>query len=409
MRIALTHNLRLSDSEDEAEFDTRETVDAIAAALERPATRSRRSRSPARPRAPWRASRPSTPTSSSTPPRARRGRVPRGVLPGAVRGARHPVHRLRRLHDRAHARQVADQARSSAQHGIDTPRGSSWRTRQRLEAARLPLPGHRQAELRGLLEGHHAGLGRARTPRGSPRWSSRAPSRATRRACSSRSTSTARTSRSRSSRASATTTACSTPVEYVDRRQSARERKYNIYDYRLKNVEPDKVVRCAARPTSRATSRRLREQLARGRPRARLRDLGRIDFRVGDDGRIYLLEVNALPSLEPGAGSSPPRRTRGCTTTAASARSSQSAAQRCGLGPASAGASRARKTEPLRVGFTYNVKRVDARRRAATTRPSTTRPRPSRDRDAIASLRSHRRAPRGHADLPRVLAEAAST
>ena len=33
MRIAFTHNLRLTDSEDEAEFDSAETVDAIAAAL----------------------------------------------------------------------------------------------------------------------------------------------------------------------------------------------------------------------------------------------------------------------------------------------------------------------------------------------------------------------------------------
>src|SRR5579871_3126581 len=35
MRIALTHNLRISNSEEEAEFDTRETIDAIAGALER--------------------------------------------------------------------------------------------------------------------------------------------------------------------------------------------------------------------------------------------------------------------------------------------------------------------------------------------------------------------------------------
>jgi len=35
MRVALTHNLRLSDSEEEAEFDTRETVDALAGAIER--------------------------------------------------------------------------------------------------------------------------------------------------------------------------------------------------------------------------------------------------------------------------------------------------------------------------------------------------------------------------------------
>ena len=35
MRLALTHNLRLTDSEDEAEFDTRETIDALVTALER--------------------------------------------------------------------------------------------------------------------------------------------------------------------------------------------------------------------------------------------------------------------------------------------------------------------------------------------------------------------------------------
>src|SRR5688572_13002848 len=35
MRIALTHNLRLSDSEEEAEFDTETTVSALAGALER--------------------------------------------------------------------------------------------------------------------------------------------------------------------------------------------------------------------------------------------------------------------------------------------------------------------------------------------------------------------------------------
>src|SRR5882672_1625775 len=35
MRIALTHNLRLSDAEEEAEFDTEETVNALAQAIER--------------------------------------------------------------------------------------------------------------------------------------------------------------------------------------------------------------------------------------------------------------------------------------------------------------------------------------------------------------------------------------
>ena len=35
MRIALTYNLRLSDSEEEAEFDTAETVNTLAGAIER--------------------------------------------------------------------------------------------------------------------------------------------------------------------------------------------------------------------------------------------------------------------------------------------------------------------------------------------------------------------------------------
>ncbi|HYZ90469.1 MAG TPA: D-alanine--D-alanine ligase, partial [Myxococcales bacterium] len=35
MRIALTHNLRLNDSEEEAEFDSRETIEALSGAMER--------------------------------------------------------------------------------------------------------------------------------------------------------------------------------------------------------------------------------------------------------------------------------------------------------------------------------------------------------------------------------------
>jgi D-alanine-D-alanine ligase len=33
-----------------------------------------------------------------------------------------------------------------------------------------------------------------------------------------------------------------------------------------------------------------------------VRDLGRADFRVDEDGAIWFLEVNPLPSLEEGAG-----------------------------------------------------------------------------------------------------------
>ena len=53
-----------------------------------------------------------------------------------------------------------------------------------------------------------------------------------------------------------------------------------------------------SRVTRRPPARDLEELL----PRARHPRFGRIDYRLGEDGRIYLLEVNALPSLEKGAG-----------------------------------------------------------------------------------------------------------
>src|SRR3954454_12244947 len=90
-----------------------------------------------------------------------------------------------------------------------------------------------------------------------------------------------------------------TPVEYVI--EAGAKSKYNIYDYRLKNTESQRVnVRCPADLPRDVLQRvkQLSKVVARtvGMPA-----VGRIDFRLGDDGRIYFLEVNALPSLEPGA------------------------------------------------------------------------------------------------------------
>ncbi len=97
MRIAFTHNLRLTDSEEEAEFDSAETVDAIAAGLRAgghevekievtgPASHLAARIESYRPR-------PDLQHRRGAPrPRAR------GVLPGAVRGAGLPLHRLGRL------------------------------------------------------------------------------------------------------------------------------------------------------------------------------------------------------------------------------------------------------------------------------------------------------------------------
>ncbi len=151
------------------------------------------------------------------------------------------------------------------------------------------------------------------------------------------------------------------PVEYVI--DPGARSKFNIYDYRLKNQEPGKVqVRCPAE-LPRDVSARLR---ALGRQVVRalgIRDVGRIDFRMGDDGRIYFLEVNALPSLEPGAGLFAAAKREGLSYDGAIAAVVKSSLLRWKLatpGDVEAGKPK-RKEDRLRIGFTFNMKRVDSK------------------------------------------------
>ncbi len=145
------------------------------------------------------------------------------------------------------------------------------------------------------------------------------------------------------------------PVDYVIE-PGARSR-LNIYDYRLKTSDAGRVaVRCPPE-LPRDVIARLRA-LSRQAVRALgIRDLGRIDFRLGDDGRIYLLEVNALPSLERGASLFAAAAREGMDHGAAIVAVVASAARRQGL-TVPIGARRRRPPEALRIGFTYNVKRV---------------------------------------------------
>ena len=89
------------------------------------------------------------------------------------------------------------------------------------------------------------------------------------------------------------------PVDYLVE-PTARSR-FNLYDYRLKSAESSKVqVRCPP-DLPRDVVSRLRAISKTAARALGIRDIGRIDFRLGEDGRIYLLEVNALPSLERGS------------------------------------------------------------------------------------------------------------
>ena len=181
------------------------------------------------------------------------------------------------------------------------------------------------------------------------------------------------------------------------------ERPFNVYDYRLKNLEPGTVqFRCPAN-LPRDVAARLRAISAEAIRTLGVRDLARLDYRVTDQGRIYLLEANALPSLATGSSLFAATAQVGLTYQATIVRVLDAAAQRSGLATAPASKQRARKAQPIRVGFTYNVKRVHQTDEEAEWDPPETI-------IAIANALARQ----GHIvvhleatpDLPRVLAEA---
>src|SRR3954469_19960097 len=148
------------------------------------------------------------------------------------------------------------------------------------------------------------------------------------------------------------------PVDYVVD-PPARSR-FNLYDYRLKSAEANRVtVRCPPDQPRDVVSR-LRHISKMAVRTLGIRDVGRIDFRIGEDGRIYLLEVNALPSLEWGASTFAAAAREGLDYEGTIGAIVASAARRQGL-IVPVGGRRRRPPESLRIGFTYNVKRVDTK------------------------------------------------
>jgi D-alanine-D-alanine ligase len=193
-----------------------------------------------------------------------------------------------------------------------------------------------------------------------------------------------------------------TPVELLI--ETGTERPFNIYDYRLKNLEPGKVqYRCPAN-IPRDVAARLRSISSEIIRTLGLRDLARLDYRVTPEGRIYLLEANALPALCSSSSLFAATAQVGLTHNATIAAILNAAALRSGLATASQlGVTRQRRAQPIRVGFTYNVKRSDKGDDEAEWDPPETI-------IAIANALARQ----GHIvvhleatpDLPRVLAEA---
>ena len=149
------------------------------------------------------------------------------------------------------------------------------------------------------------------------------------------------------------------PLEYVittsESGQASPEN--NVYDYNLKNHLDDAVkVRCPALldPPIRAA---LIEMMKRIIPAVGVMDFARADFRVTNDGEIFFLEVNALPSLQPGAGVFDATARLGLSYDQTILKIVDAAVARLKLKGSKA--PRRLLTKNPRVGLVYNLKRKD--------------------------------------------------
>ncbi|MFO7565621.1 MAG: D-alanine--D-alanine ligase [Enhygromyxa sp.] len=128
-----------------------------------------------------------------------------------------------------------------------------------------------------------------------------------------------------------------------------------IYDYNLKQVASDSVhVRVPAQIEPEQAAALVRHTQAVVKTLG-LRDFARCDFRIDEAGELHFLEVNALPSLEPGSS----------LWEAAAAIGITHAPEVLGAIVASASArfeipqtrKRKRRREPLRIGVIHNLER----------------------------------------------------
>jgi D-alanine-D-alanine ligase len=356
MRIALTHNLRLSDSEEEAEFDTRETVDALAGAIDRLGHRVERievsgpaSRTVARLEA-------YGPDLIFNTAEGRRGRFREAFFPALFDELGMPytgsdAYALSLTLDKQLTKLVL------AQHGIPTPRWQYVQDPQQLQLNALRYPVIVKPNFEGSSKGitqdsvvedalrlHEVvAAALARYPSGVlveefirgrditvPYLEAGAPER----------------------------NGVLQPVEYLIAEQDSAARRYAIYDYDLKTRLDALVSVRAPAELKRAQAERIRELSEAVYRVLEIRDLGRIDFRIGDDGQVYFLEINALPSLEKGAGIYAAAALEGLHADGVVNAVIRSAIARWGISDQRTRRGRPRRTERLKVGFTFNVKRV---------------------------------------------------
>ncbi|MDY7228018.1 D-alanine--D-alanine ligase family protein [Hyalangium rubrum] len=357
MRIALTYNLRLSDSEEEAEFDTQETVNTLAGAIERLGHRLERfevsgpaSRTVARLEA-------YSPDLIFNTAEGRRGRFREAFYPALFDELGFPytasdAYALAVTLDKQLTKLIL------SKHGIRTPGWQYVEKLSELTAENLRFP----VIVKPNFEGSSKGITQDSIAE------------------------TLDEVRAKVADALAKYPAgvlveefiggkdltvpflaavdndydgVLTPVEYVVDANATAGRKYQIYDYDLKVKNYGAVSVRAPANISAKTAEDVRKMAQTIFRVLDCRDLGRIDFRLSDAGVPYFLEINALPSLEPGAGIYASAALEGLHLDGVIGSIIQSAAKRYKIKDSARRQGKpARKSGPLKVGFSYNVKRV---------------------------------------------------
>lgn len=144
------------------------------------------------------------------------------------------------------------------------------------------------------------------------------------------------------------------PAAYIFAPAAVAGRKHVIYDYDLKNEHEDAVSLQVPAELPAGVRAELVRHTATAMRVLGIRDLGRADFRLDEDGRVHFIEVNALPSLEPGASIYLSAARAGLPTVddvlnhviGLAANRAPRRSRRFGTGD-------------LRIGLTFNLKRVD--------------------------------------------------
>jgi D-alanine-D-alanine ligase len=140
-------------------------------------------------------------------------------------------------------------------------------------------------------------------------------------------------------------------------------RRHDILDYRLVNLESRRVARRAPARVSPEAAARLNDLAARAVSALGLRDVAALDFRVGVDEKIWFLSATAIPSFAADSALFAATSAIGVSRANAVLAVLRAAAIRHGLtgllDATKPRVERSRRTN-LRVGLAFNMKRIDS-------------------------------------------------